>query len=105
MVRVVEVVRSPLSDDPWRVVEGVLLTDSPRRVTALPDSFPEVRARCGSLTVEDREDPGSCLWDRETRASFDTLPASRLRLGEATALRRFSTTPPWSRLPEVRWLG
>ena len=71
------------------------MTDSPRRVTELPLLFPDVRVCCGSRTVEDREEPGSWPCDRETRASFDRLPALLPR----------ETTPLALPFPELRWLG
>jgi hypothetical protein len=72
------------------------LTPSPRRVTELPESFPDVRALCGSRTVAALEEPSDCPWDREMRAVLSLLPAT---------LRRLSEMPLWPRLPETPWLG
>jgi len=94
-----------VSAEPDRTVEGVLLTASLRRVTALPDPDPEFRVPCGSRTVAGLEVVEDVPWDRVTRAVLSPLPASTLRPGEAMELRRVSTAPLWSRPPEVRWLG
>ena len=78
---------------------------SPFRVTALPDSFPDVRFLCDSRPVTERELSGVPSLDRETRASFVPVSAPLLREGAATALRRLTLAPASSLRPESLWLG
>jgi len=99
-------VRSRSAVDPEREVEGLLLTVSLLRVTALSEErFSVVRAPWDSRPTVDREVSDVRPWDRETLAASLPLSVEDLRVGEARASRRSPETLLASRLPEVRWLG
>jgi hypothetical protein len=105
VLRLRDLPEAELTEEPERAAGASLLTVPSRRDTEPPRSFPEGWDRCGSRTVEVRDEPGSCPRERETRPSFPRFPASPPRSGETTAPRRYSVTPFPPRSLELRPLG
>lgn len=101
-----DVAGRPVTPSFERTVEGKFLTDSPRRVTELPEALPVPGAPGVSRTVAGllAEDPAGRSCDLVTTlAAPAPLPAPRP--GETATLRRFSREPLCPRLSGTRWLG